>query len=258
MRILSSPPTNGSLFSRTASRCILASLVCYILLVQYCRIRSHRDPTSAFFDARKGYQPIYSGFRASKGANFIRYIDAVASSTTNATNATTALKPPGNRNASLCVGIASIARKDVSYIEATVGSLLMDLGPREREDLYLILFIPHVDPTIHPSFESKWLSAMADRVLLYNVTSAELDHLRELEKEGGLFREKGLFDYVYLLKACQEIGAPHTIMVEDDVLAMDGWYHRTKRALVDADQQTSRLGASQCKLSPLCLLKFSI
>ncbi|EGD91541.1 hypothetical protein H112_00637 [Trichophyton rubrum D6] len=245
MRILSSPPTNGSLFSRTASRCILASLVCYILLVQYCRIRSHRDPTSAFFDARKGYQPIYSGFRASKGANFIRYIDAVASSTTNATNATTALKPPGNRNASLCVGIASIARKDVSYIEATVGSLLMDLGPREREDLYLILFIPHVDPTIHPSFESKWLSAMADRVLLYNVTSAELDHLRELEKEGGLFREKGLFDYVYLLKACQEIGAPHTIMVEDDVLAMDGWYHRTKRALVDADQQTSRLGASQ-------------
>lgn len=96
---------------------------------------------------------------------------------------------------------------------------------------------------------------MADRVLLYNVTTAELDHLRELENEGGLFREKGLFDYVYLLKACQELGASHTIMVEDDVLAMDGGYHRTKRALVDADRQTSRLGASQCKYLPSVLIK---
>ncbi|GBF61255.1 hypothetical protein TMEN_3733 [Trichophyton mentagrophytes] len=211
-----------------------------ILLVQYCRVRSHRDPTSAFFDVRKGYQPVYSRFQASKGASFIQYINAVASSA----NATT-IKPLGDRNSILCVGIVSIARMDVSYIEATVGSLLMDLSPREREDLYLILFIPHVDPTIHPSFESKWISAMTDRVLLYNVTAAEIDHLRELENEGGSFREKGLFDYVYLLKACQEIGAPHTIMVEDDVLVMDGWYHRTKQALVAADRQTSRLGASQ-------------
>ncbi|EGD93114.1 hypothetical protein TESG_00669 [Trichophyton tonsurans CBS 112818] len=202
MRVLRSLSTNGSLFSRTACRCILASLVCYILLL-------------------------------------IRYINAVASSA----NAIT-IKPLGDRNSIFCVGIVSIARKDVSYIEATVGSLLMDLSPREREDLYLILFIPHVDPTIHPSFESKWISAMTDRVLLYNVTAAEIDHLRELENEGGSFREKGLFDYVYLLKACQEIGAPHTIMVEDDVLEMDGWYHRTKQALVDADRQTSRLGAS--------------
>ncbi|EGE04573.1 hypothetical protein TEQG_03444 [Trichophyton equinum CBS 127.97] len=239
MRVLRSLSTNGSLFSWTACRCILASLVCYILLVQYCRVRSHRDPTSAFFDVRKGYQPVYSRFQASKGASFIRYINAVASSA----NAIT-IKPLGDRNSIFCVGIVSIARKDVSYIEATVGSLLMDLSPREREDLYLILFIPHVDPTIHPSFESKWISAMTDRVLLYNVTAAEIDHLRELENEGGSFREKGLFDYVYLLKACQEIGAPHTIMVEDDVLEMDGWYHRTKQALVDADRQTSRLGAS--------------
>ncbi|KAM5441403.1 hypothetical protein MferCBS31731_003474 [Microsporum ferrugineum] len=239
MRIRNAHSFFHSLFSRNSCRFILASLLCYLLLIQYCRTYNYRDPTSAFFNANKGYEPIYSGFRASKATDFIRHIEAAVSSQN-----TTTFNSARAGNASLCVGIASIARKDVSYIEATVGSLLMDLSPQEREDIHLILFIPHVDPTIHPSFKSNWLSAMSDRVLLYNVTQDQLDHLKRLEEEGGLFREKGLFDYVYLLKACQAMGAPHVIMVEDDVLAMDGWYHRTKEALIDAERQTKQLGTS--------------
>ncbi|KAF3491193.1 uncharacterized protein GIQ15_00710 [Arthroderma uncinatum] len=242
MRVLNIPLSAYiSAFSpRYTCRYILASfLLCYLLLIQYGRTHNYRDPTSVFFDANKGYEPIYSRFRTSEATNFIRYIDATASPRNGTTS-------PGDSSASLCVGIASVARKDVSYIEATVGSLLMGLSQREREDIYLILFIPHVDPTIHPSFASNWTSAMVDRVLLYDVDEEKLSHLRELEGEGGLFREKGLYDYVYLLKACQAVGTPHIVMVEDDVLAMDGWYHRTKQALADAERQTAQLGASKC------------
>ncbi|EEP81351.1 predicted protein [Uncinocarpus reesii 1704] len=225
--------------SRTPHRYVLVSfLLLYLLLLQYCRLHYYRDPTSSFFNPSKGYEPIYSRFRISQATSFIRHIDATASPRNGTASA-------GNSSASLCVGIASIARTDASYVEAAVGSLLVDLAPQERDDVHLILFIPHVDPTIHPLFASNWTAALADKILLYDVDSDKLDHLRQLEKEGGLFREKALFDYVYLLKACQDVGTPYVVMVEDDVVAMDGWYHRTKRALEDAERQTRRLGASK-------------
>lgn len=237
----------GPLISpRWSLRYLLAAFVlCYLLLLRYCRSNSFRDPTSLFFDASRGYEPRYSRFRAAEAANFVRHIDAAVAAPRNR-SIDASLPLPGT-NASLCVGIASIARKGASYIEATVGALLMDLSLQERQDIYLILFIPHTDPSIHPSYTSNWLPALADKVLYYDVDKEKLDHLRKLEQDGGLFREKGLFDYSYLLKACAAVDTPHVLMVEDDVLAMDGWYHRTKQALADAGRQTRQLGASKCK-----------
>ncbi|DAA77834.1 TPA_exp: Uncharacterized protein A8136_5537 [Trichophyton benhamiae CBS 112371] len=243
----------GALISpRWSLRYLLAAFVlCYLLLLQYCRSHSFRDPTSLFFDAGRGYEPRYSRFRAAEAANFVRHIDAVAAARNGSIDGASlplpGTGPPGlqKTNASLCVGIASIAREGVSYIEATVGALLMDLSPQERQDIYLILFIPHTDPSIHPSYASNWLPALVDRVLYYDVDKETLDHLRKLEQDGGLFREKGLFDYSYLLKACAAVDTPHVLMVEDDVLAMDGWYHRTKQALAAAGRQTRQLGASK-------------
>ncbi|KAK2734024.1 hypothetical protein FQN57_001893 [Myotisia sp. PD_48] len=206
--------------------------------MRYSRTHYYRDPTSAFFDPERGFDPIYSRFRTSQATDFIHSIDATASPQDN--NTSTA-----NSNASFCMGIASIARGNVNYIEAAIGSLLVDLTQHEREDIYLILFIPHTDPTVHPSYSSNWVSAMVDKVLVYEVNSEKLNHLKELETAGGLFREKALFDYTWLLKACQTVGSPYILMVEDDVIAMDGWYHRTKRALAAAEQQTRQLGASK-------------
>lgn len=50
-------------------------------------------------------------------------------------------------------------------------------------------------------------------------------------------REKALFDYTYLLKACQAVNASYVAMLEDDVLALDGWYHRTRQALAGRCRQ---------------------
>jgi hypothetical protein len=58
----------------------------------------------------------------------------------------------------------------------------------------------------------------------------------EMEQEKGLFREKGLYDYIYLLKPCEATGASHIAIYEDDVVAMDGWYHRTRSGIKQADR----------------------
>jgi hypothetical protein len=86
-------------------------------------------------------------------------------------------------------------------------------------------------------------------VLLYDPADVDIDHVRSLETDAAKAygREKALFDYTYLLKACEAIDAPYTMILEDDVVAMDGWYHRTIGALASAEQQTRALGASKCE-----------
>jgi len=43
---------------------------------------------------------------------------------------------------------------------------------------------------------------VADTLLRYDLSAEELNHVKHIEVEKGLFREKGLFHYTYLLKAC--------------------------------------------------------
>lgn len=220
--------------------CVFASfLFLYLVLVHYCQTHYYRDPTSAFFDPNRGYDQIYSKFRTAQANNFIREADAIASPVNKSSL-------PTNTKASLCVGISSVKRQGVNYFESAVGSLLLELTEREREDIHLVLFIPHTDPKVHPSYSSSWLSATADTVLLYDLPEDQMKHLKFLESKSGPSLEKSLFDYTYLLKACQAVGSPYTVLVEDDVVAMDGWYHRTRQALEDAERQTRDMGASKC------------
>lgn len=43
-------------------------------------------------------------------------------------------------------------------------------------------------------------------------------------------------DYVYAMRACQQIGAPYIAMLEDDIVAMDGWFHRLTSGLQSLEQ----------------------
>jgi hypothetical protein len=234
---------------RSSHGYILASfIVVYLLLIQYCRTHYYRDPTSTFFDEDRGFTPIYSRFRESQAANFVRNVNGSAASSVNQILSSQPTNQPTNSSsASICVGIASVSRQETNYIESAVGSLLVDLTEEERKDIHLILFIPHTDPTVHPSYSSSWLHAAADTVLLYDLPEEKMKHINKLEQGKGRPKEKALFDYMYLLKACQEAESPYVVMIEDDVVAMDGWYHRTRQALEDAELQTGEIGASQCE-----------
>lgn len=146
-------------------------------------------------------------------------------------------------NKTLCIGIASVARKGTRYFRTTIGSLLEGLTAKEREDIYLLPFIAHTDPAEHPAYSETWLRNLSNEVLYYNLSHQIMTNVVRLEHE-GLVREKGLFDYTYLLKACYAKGLPYIAILEDDVIAMDGWYHRTIAALEQAEIQSALESAS--------------
>lgn len=217
----------------------LSFVLFYAFLTLVARTRSFWDPGSVFFDPSTAYDLSYSAVRLEQAD---QYVDSAVSDTKPKTSGSS--RQPG-----LCLGIPTIARKGVRYFKHTVGTLLEGLDEAERADIHLILFIAHTDPSQHPAYAEPWLHNLADEVLLYNASEVSIEHLQILEtdeaKASGL--EKALFDYSYLLKACEAVDTPYIIMLEDDVVALDGWYHRTRDALASAEKQTQKIGASKCE-----------
>jgi hypothetical protein len=241
MRLLSGIPSLGtaSLLLRSyTAKVFLVFLFLYLLLVEYARTHSYRDPTSVFFDAERGYLPAYSAVRSEQANAFIDRVDSGEITPYKAST-----------NPSFCVGVATIARNGPPYFRTAVGSLLENLSESERSELHLIPFIAHSDPQQHPSYSERWLHEVADTVLLYNWEEVNKDHIIELEQDQNKIsgREKGLFDYTYLLKACHAVNASHVVMLEDDVVLLDGWFHRAQLALSAAARQTAEMGASSCE-----------
>jgi hypothetical protein len=192
---------------------------------------SSRDPTSLYFSTRKGYVPLYSAIRREQADTFVStYNEAEQSKIVKAS--------PDEKKRKLCVGIPSIKRPGNGYLRDTVGSLLQGLTPEERQEIYLIVFIPHSEPEVHEAYKEKWLQGFADQVLTYNFGFDRMQYIRNMEQTGRIM-EKGIFDYAYLLNQCADQFTPYIAMIEDDTVAMDGWYHRTMAAIHEAEQQAA-------------------
>ncbi|THC96040.1 hypothetical protein EYZ11_004461 [Aspergillus tanneri] len=153
----------------------------------------------------------------------------------------------GSDHPQLCLGVATIARKGARYFKSAVGSILEGLSEADRAEMHLILFIAHTNASEHPAFSESWLQNVADKVLLYDENDVDIDHIRALESDDAkqYAREKALFDYAYLLKTCEAVNASYVAILEDDILALDGWYHRTQYAVEEADRMTNEKGASK-------------
>lgn len=221
------------LFSSPGSLAFFSFVAFYLVAILHIHVVSYRDPTSLFFNPRQAYIPAYSTVRQQEAEAFI-----VRSINTSTHLTGKPIDSVPNDNKTLCVGIGSVARKGARYFRTTVGSLLEGLNAKEREEIYLLLFIAHTDPTIHPAYSETWLRNLPNELLFYNASQEEMKHIARLEHE-GLVREKGVFDYTHLLKACYAKGLPYIAMLEDDVVAMDGWYHRTIASLKQAETQSA-------------------
>lgn len=96
--------------------------------------------------------------------------------------------------------------------------------------MYLSVFFTNTEPSIHPSWKQPWLEILVDLAYSYNVSKAELERLTRLEEEKS-FKEKGVYDYVYALQRCYELGTNWIIMFEGDIIVADGWFVRTLQGL---------------------------
>ncbi|KAG2418867.1 hypothetical protein HFD88_001969 [Aspergillus terreus] len=141
----------------------------------------------------------------------------------------------------MCVALVTVRRDMDDYFEASVGSLLEGLDKQERSKLYLSLLFANTEPRLHPSWGQRWIERLADSATTYNVSDSQLEHLQSLERERN-FYEKGVFDYLYALRTCQQLNASYTIIFEDDIILAAGWFSRTLQALANISQLEQELG----------------
>ena len=222
---------------------VLFLLIPLIFLgIAYLRAQSiySRDPTSFFFDSTRAYDRSYSVTRKNEADAFIE------SAATKPFRRTIPYLPTAPRPL-LCIGIPTTTRPtgDI-YVRTTIGSLLAGLEPSERDDIHLMLFVAHSDPNLHPIYTEPWLRNVADQILTYDMQGSQLQHVRDLEKD-KLNREKQIWDYTLMLEACMKVNAQYIATFEDDILALDGWFHRTKAALQGIREEVDRKNMDGCK-----------
>ncbi|RDW59725.1 hypothetical protein BP6252_12812 [Coleophoma cylindrospora] len=198
--------------------------ITFFFLVRYLQKSSSRDPTSYFFDPSHAYERIYSARRIEEADAFIEAAARLPS------DSVTSVRDP-----LLCVGVTTVARRDEQYVRRTVGSLLDGLSLADRRSIYLNLLIAHVDPSRHPIYGEKWTETLPDKILQYPDDPAAQDLLYTWENEGW-YRNKSIYDYAYLLKDCYYTGAKYIAMIEDDTLAVEGWYPQALKALEQIEE----------------------
>lgn len=209
-------------------KALLVFLPLFFIAIFYCSRLSAKDPTSLFFDRENAYGWGYSTQRLAEAEAFIQRAAMEPQPKTNK-----------RRLPDICIGISSMAAHNgAQYFKHTVGSLLDGLTPEERSRLHLVLFVAHTDQSLHPAHGESWMANVADTIMKYDLPQQQIDEVKEMERERGFYRTKGVFDYTYVLEKCQTTAAKHTLILEDDVLAIEGWFHRTMWAVNQAWQQT--------------------
>ncbi|KAI8631836.1 hypothetical protein F5Y19DRAFT_463027 [Xylariaceae sp. FL1651] len=208
----------------------LGFLLIYILLAGYVRSSCWNDPTSKFFQADLAHVPKYSAHRIQQA---IRYADHMT--TEPQTQGSKTITPE------LCVGVASVERDGISYLKLTIGSLQHGLSVDERTRLNFVVLLAHTNQTQHPDYDQPWLARMIDRLPSYHDDPERLTLARIMESN-QTHGTKAKFDYSIVMEECEKTGASYILMIEDDVVFLDGWRHRTMQALDTAALKTWELG----------------
>ena len=221
------PETVHGAFSTPRGGVFLSFLVFYLLIVVYLSNTNYRDPTSFFFDPQHGYERRYSLQRQHEAEIFIEKANSSSP------------RPGILKEPEMCIGIATIGRPGDQYVRAAIGSLLEGLTQEQRDEISLIVFLAQTDIREHPIHGEAWVEALSDQVLSYDVPNEELEHLRNLERNKN-YREKGVYDYAYVLDKCVATGAPWVTLVEDDTIAVAGWYPRATSAAKKIDTDLSK------------------
>lgn len=145
----------------------------------------------------------------------------------------------------MCIGIATVKRPGDQPIDMTLGSLLADLTLAEREEIYLTLLFAHEPVTNHPFFNVPWVHAVTDKVMTYEELHHKPPSLAGVNKEHRIAK-KTLQDYALLLRSClNQTDAPWITILEDDVLAQEGWYPRTMRNLHSLQHKQKEMGGKK-------------
>jgi hypothetical protein len=230
----------NSLQTRGILSFFLGFLLVYSLLTFHFRQTCFRDPSSVFFRPEHARVLSYSSFRKSQARKYAQ--QAELREPIKWSNATDA--PP-----EICIGIGSVSRHGFSYLKETIGSVLEGLDERERRAIYVVVFLAHSNQTQHEDYGQPWLRNMVDSLPTYPQDADTMDLIRKLERDNDYpaHARKQKIDYSVLLSECAKVNPKYTMTLEDDVVALDGWFHRALSALQTVSAKTRDMGRENCE-----------
>lgn len=220
---------------------LLGFLILYSLIAIYLRKICYRDPSSIFWRPEESRLLSYSLFRQAQARRLTDHAERYELTKWDNTTAP-----------QLCVGIGSVSRHGFSYLRQTLGSVLEGLDELERRQIYVVVFLAHSNQSEHEDSAAAWLRNMADSLPSYPGDPELLELVEELEGDDAYpaHARKQKIDYSVLLDECTKVNPAYTMTLEDDVVALDGWFHRTMSALTTAARKTQEMGREHCTLYP--------
>lgn len=220
---------------------LLGFLILYSLIAIYLRKICYRNPSSIFWRPEESRLLSYSVFRQAQAHRLADHAEKYELTKWDNTTAP-----------QLCVGIGSVSRHGFSYLRQTLGSVLEGLDELERRQIYVVVFLAHSNQSEHEDSAAAWLRNMADSLPSYPDDPNLLKLIEELESDNEYpaHARKQKIDYSVLLAECAKVSSDYTMTLEDDVIAMDGWFHRTMTALTTAVRKTQEMGREHCTFYP--------
>ena len=195
------------------------SLLCFgalfVITALACTFFARGNPTSVFFDARTTHAD-YSSVRMREARELVHRASSVLQTKAN------------NGSAVLCVVVTKSPRAGNHSYQNTIGSLLHGLADVERKQIHLTVASPSAADS---SALDPWLENTVDSIIKPKAQLTEL--LRGHSQPNPQWeRQSPSLKYAALLSA------PHgeyVLVLHDDMIVMDGWFHRTIDAIGSAN-----------------------
>lgn len=138
----------------------------------------------------------------------------------------------------LTIGIPSVKRKDVSYIETTLDSLVMHTPPQEQEQVVIVVFFTDSNHTwvvkrateIYHKYKTYVDSGFMQIVHPPHIAYPNFKYLERKFNDSSArvaWRSKQNLDYSYLMTYTRNI-SKYYIQLEDDVITTSGYLGKIK------------------------------
>lgn len=217
-------------------------IFCLAVVFSWATIQLNRsNPNSHFFEPDEStFDSKFTDLRKAHGR---KYVDEAASKGSH-------IRPtPPSSTPELGVVFVSVMRREEQYLDASLGSFLMELTPTQREKMYIIASIGDNEPANNAVLERGFLDGLVDEIATrkdYNGTSHPrtkftkhiMPELRtdRMPMKTKAWHQRASIDYSLALQKCIDIGATHCLVVEDDTVFASQWYAQFQEALLQAQK----------------------
>ncbi|KAL3429575.1 hypothetical protein BDV09DRAFT_202872 [Aspergillus tetrazonus] len=117
--------------------------------------------------------------------------------------------------------------------EKCITSLLAGLSDAERKKIHLYSLTENTEPVDRSIFR-KWGETFSDNLLIYSIDDANF----EQSEEGGWHRNTTIYDFTTLIRRVI-IQRGYVAVIEDETLAVKGWFPAVLQALGTVQQRSA-------------------